>query len=52
MKKARSKKGHRCLCDVVFCEISQLILAVLLFMAPIGLIALCGFIMELFPNFF
>lgn len=52
MKKKRNSKGRKYLCDVVFCEISQLILAVLLFIAPIGLIALCGFIMELFPNFF
>lgn len=52
MKKVRGREKRRHLYKLVFCEISQLILAVLFFVAPIGLIALCGFIMELFPNFF
>ena len=52
MKKERSRKKRRYLCKLVFCEISQVILVMLLFMLPACLTVICGFIMELFPNFF
>lgn len=52
MKKARSRKGRRCLCKFVFCDLRDTLAAMLFCVAPVILSVICGFIMELFPNFF
>lgn len=52
MKKARSRKGHRYFCRLVFCDLRDTLVAMLFCVAPIILSVICGFIMQAFPNFF
>ena len=52
MKKARSRKGHRYFCKLVFCDLRDTLVAMLFCVAPIILSVICGFIMQAFPNFF
>ena len=52
MKKAKSKRGRRYPCKLVFCDLRDTLAAMLFCVAPIILSVICGFIMELFPNFF
>lgn len=52
MKKAGSKKGRRYLCKLVFYDLRDTLVAMLFCVAPIILSVICGFIIELFPNFF
>lgn len=52
MKNVGSKKGRRHLYKLVFCDLRDTLVAILFCVAPIILSIICGFIMELFPNFF